>query len=294
MTTFDSYAAAKIANPNSEIVTTCDSWTGGDELKGKFEALNSDPRETHLVEHERWVICNPADHCQTVEKFLADGHKFVEGDICLRDDGDVITVTESVLDWNVKDELDGKRFILRAAALEEKPNPALTGGDVNLIETLFDGFNRITGERDYDSAYDIACEMLELEGEISKEEKPKRMREEYVKLDEGNFNVWDLKELLSVGELFSKTSDGRYVLYSENSPNYMLRHFSDYGVYRRVEVEVSERDAVAEILEGGQDTPYFEFNGEFMIIDGGVSIKQLRAITDILDNSGKFKLVEGK
>ena len=56
----------------------------------------------------------------TVEKFLADGYKFVVGDICLHHDGDVVTF-KYVNDWNDPLPADDNRYVLRAAALEDTP-----------------------------------------------------------------------------------------------------------------------------------------------------------------------------
>lgn len=113
MITYNSYEAAKIANPTAIIYKASSGSYATNEV--------FNPELCTVIE------CNPADHCMTVEKFLADGHKFVEGDVCLRHDGDVITVTESVQDWNMKDDLDDKRYILRAAALEKPTESAVKG-----------------------------------------------------------------------------------------------------------------------------------------------------------------------
>ncbi|AUR92768.1 lipocalin family protein [Vibrio phage 1.177.O._10N.286.45.E10] len=123
MTTYNSYEEAKIANPESEIVTAGSKWSGSEEFKGKFEVLNSDPDEAHILSGECWVKCNPADHCMTVERFLADGHKFVEGDCYVDLYGDAQCAGDDFppLELNKPCQDDGERFILRAAALEEKP-----------------------------------------------------------------------------------------------------------------------------------------------------------------------------
>ncbi|QGF20985.1 hypothetical protein PP409_gp03 [Vibrio phage Seahorse] len=86
------------------------------------------------------------------------------------------------------------------------------------------------------------------------QEKP-RTKVEYEHLDQSNFNVWDLKPLLDNGELYSKTSDGEYDQYSKSSPTYMLRHFMEYGVYRKVERQVEWWEDAVEYLnsKGGFD-----------------------------------------
>jgi hypothetical protein len=126
MTTYNTYQEAKIANPDCEIVTTASKWTGGFDFIGKFQALdkynNEEGYATHIVDGKHgWAKCNPADYCMTVEKFLADGYKFVKGDVVF-DFGDVVSIdTEfDVETYNKTDKMDDRRYTLRAAALEEK------------------------------------------------------------------------------------------------------------------------------------------------------------------------------
>ena len=69
MTTYNSYEAAKVANPESEI------W-------GNTTPSFGVKSEMEIMEHSIFP-CDIEDYCMTVEKFLADGHKFVGGDICL-------------------------------------------------------------------------------------------------------------------------------------------------------------------------------------------------------------------
>ena len=180
MTTYNSYAAAKIANPEFAIFE-----------RGGLFGTDGDMVDHFDLNMRNYNECNPADHCMTVERFLADGHKFVEGDICLRHDGDVITITESIPDWNVKFSGDDHRFILSAAALEEKP---------------------------------------------------KRMREEYVKVE---------FEKLSDAALAVDGGDIQFNKYG-NQPidgKALALHYyntSELSFYLRTEVEVSERDEFIE------------------------------------------------
>ena len=113
MTTYNSYEAAKIANPESEIVTLSKK---GSEFNGKFEAKT--------IHHIGWDTCNPADHCMTVERFLADGHKFAVMDVFMSKDSVVVFITSKMMvdAMNAKSRLDCDSYILRAAALEEKPS----------------------------------------------------------------------------------------------------------------------------------------------------------------------------
>lgn len=68
--------------------------------------------------------CEASEFCITVKKFLSDGNEFVKGDVILRHDGKVLVSDESMIDWNIIDDDDHKRYVLRAAAIEnQKPIP---------------------------------------------------------------------------------------------------------------------------------------------------------------------------
>ena len=129
MTTYNSYAEAKIANPDLEILEARPDWDGSPEYVGAFIANKPDGNGgVPYIGKGAFQKSNPADHCMTVERFLADGHKFVEGDLIL-DEGSVYLVAgcKSQSNWyetesaNMPDCDDNSRYILRAAALEEKP-----------------------------------------------------------------------------------------------------------------------------------------------------------------------------
>ncbi|CAH9015467.1 putative lipocalin family protein [Vibrio phage 381E49-1] len=108
MKTYNSYEEAKIANPECEIYLDY----------SVFRTWRSDQIKSGTK-------CNPADHCMTVEKFLADGHKFVEGDVIFNTypSPTVDFISNSHLDnYNELDKDDDKRFILLAAALKPRDN----------------------------------------------------------------------------------------------------------------------------------------------------------------------------
>ncbi|QZI87850.1 hypothetical protein SIPHO054v2_p0051 [Vibrio phage 103E44.1] len=119
MNTYDSYAEAKIANPESDIFyAESQGFAPGD----KPGAAAS------------WVACEPADHCMTVEKFLAEGHKLVDGDVFLNSENDDVEVGKKYENGIVITEyeankptssVDDKCYILRAAALQ----PQFQNGD---------------------------------------------------------------------------------------------------------------------------------------------------------------------
>ncbi|AUR93305.1 hypothetical protein NVP1186O_70 [Vibrio phage 1.186.O._10N.286.49.E3] len=112
MTTYNTYQEAKIANPDSEISVS---------ISKVFAA--SDYVSNILLSGcvQGWNKCNPADHCMTVEKFLADGHKFIEGDIYLNSDGRTLGVV-NIPDYNnERSTIDCDLYVLHAAALEKIP-----------------------------------------------------------------------------------------------------------------------------------------------------------------------------
>ena len=119
MTTYNSYEAAKIANPEYAIFEYQRNFGTDEEILYLLDKLD--------VQSRAMKECNPADHCMTVEKFLADGHKFVEGQ------GDAYIDSKGIVRF-IGDEGYSKyacsdvrnihkahsAFILRAAALETK------------------------------------------------------------------------------------------------------------------------------------------------------------------------------
>jgi len=101
MTTYDSYAEAKIANPESDV------YSDGD-------LFFTSAVKTFMYDSAK---CNPTDHCKTLG-WLRDNHgaEFA-GDIILGHvSRNVIRITQDT----IKD-YDDNCLILRAAALEEKP-----------------------------------------------------------------------------------------------------------------------------------------------------------------------------
>lgn len=105
MKTYNYYEAAKIENPQGVIY----------EFEGCFSLFKGiDSKE-----------CNPAGHCMTVEQFLKDGHKFVEGDLIINVNGAVNEVRNDegeIFNKSGISELNNERYILRSAALENQMN----------------------------------------------------------------------------------------------------------------------------------------------------------------------------
>lgn len=125
MNTYKSNVECKIANPDSEIVTTGKNWSGDAGLIGIFEALildefsDGDDDGSHIIGDDAWVICNPANYCSSLKEFLEADLGLVEGDTFTNVNGSVETVTQWTEDFvNAKGgEKDRNRFSLSAAAL---------------------------------------------------------------------------------------------------------------------------------------------------------------------------------
>ncbi|AUS00809.1 hypothetical protein NVP1278O_74 [Vibrio phage 1.278.O._10N.286.54.E8] len=119
MTTYNTYQEAKIANPDSDIYFIDNKQYRTGEWIDQYNFGRSS-----------FVLCNPADHCMTAEKFLTDGHKFSDGDLVYTLYGSVVKVCDSkpssgafyYTSWiNIKIDESNKIYILRAAALESIP-----------------------------------------------------------------------------------------------------------------------------------------------------------------------------
>lgn len=111
MNTYSTYQEAKIANPESEIY---------ENDNGEFGT-----REQLSEVVGQYVLCEPKDYCITVEKFLADGHKFVDKDLYLGDDGEIKIIGKDVPAGVANNPVsdDDARFALRSAALNQTETP---------------------------------------------------------------------------------------------------------------------------------------------------------------------------
>lgn len=109
---YKTYAEAKIANPDSEIVTTDKRWSGCDDVVGYFEKR----MRAHQLSDDAWVVCNPADYCSSIKEFLEAGYIFSVGDFFIGIDGEVISV-RCANSSSVPYDDDYKRYILSAATL---------------------------------------------------------------------------------------------------------------------------------------------------------------------------------
>ncbi|CAM0032284.1 hypothetical protein VPHK122_0087 [Vibrio phage K122] len=113
MTTYNTYQEAKIANPECDIYATKISMGGRVEVFGVYVIIGNITSNYH--------ICDPSKYCMTVERFLADGYRFVKGDIYLNSNGRTLGVV-NIPDYNnERSTIDCDLYILRAAALENIP-----------------------------------------------------------------------------------------------------------------------------------------------------------------------------
>lgn len=116
MTTYKSYAEAKIANPDSEIVTTGKNWKWSKKAIGTFVACISGVANNHT--QDGWVICNPSDHCSSLKEFLDAGFKLVKGDAYVEVSGKCKVINNENSPFvNSSWKNDCDRYILSAAAL---------------------------------------------------------------------------------------------------------------------------------------------------------------------------------
>lgn len=227
MKTYDSYAESKIANPESEIY---------ENDNGEFGTL-----QQLLGSVGEFVICNPADYCMTVEQFLAAGHKFVKGDICLTHGGTVVKVRYAG-GWNQLSSYDNERYVLRAAAL-------------NQAET-FDVM-----------AQDIEAAEAGAVGEYSNE-KPKRMKAEYVPVEFDQ--AWQAVKAFEEGEKFYTHFQVQGWV-PINNVQQVVPNFEVKKIYRKVETEIDERqefiDELVRLNKTAKSPKLSDFFGE--IYDSG-------------------------
>lgn len=113
---YKTYAEAKIANPDSEIVTTNKRWSGCDDVVGYFEKR----MRAHQLSDDGWVVCNPADYCSSLKDFFDAGFRLASGDKIIGVDKSVWNIAEHS-EFNHPDEDDDEdvnRYILSASALD--------------------------------------------------------------------------------------------------------------------------------------------------------------------------------
>ena len=211
MTTYNSYAEAKIANPDLEILEARPDWDGSPEYVGTFTVNKSDGNGgVPYIGKGAFQKSNPADHCMTVEKFLADGHKFVRGDVVV--DAGKVGVIETGFEINAYNEPDGgdsSIFILRAAALEEKPKRV----EVSYV--------KVGAPCDFfDLKHEFRKEQLFFKNEIGKHETATTLVELVAAFD--GLNLY--RKVETEIDWRDELENHRYVL---NAPYYSMRNHPD-------------------------------------------------------------------
>ena len=264
MKTYPSYEAAKIANPESNIYV----------LGGKFQPGHEAARRG---EEE----CNPANHCMTDEEFLADGHKFVNGDIVLHGELVRYIIDDSYNEYNANCD---PIYILRAAALEEN-----IAAESDYDKGMREAMQKIAVSCGRKFAVDVGYEDLpELVHDLIELYKPKpaikpRTKAEYVKVDMKPKEIF--MAMLNGEEFYVFKTDlvhfdgEQFWRHASECKSRITFINHEHEIYRRIETEISERqefiEAVSEIL------PEFDK-------------RTIQPWIGKLYDSGKFKLVEGE
>lgn len=109
---YKTYQEAKMAMPLACIIHDTDN--------DIFFGMPS--REGAILTNDGCKFAEPQDYCMTVEKFLVDGHKFVEGDVYLNSNGRTLGVVNIPEYNNKRSTIDCNLYVLRAAALENQMN----------------------------------------------------------------------------------------------------------------------------------------------------------------------------
>lgn len=224
---YKTYAEAKIANPDREIVTTGKKWNGCDDAIGIFEKKMKE----HQMGDDAWVICNPADHCSSIKEFLEAGFKFAIGDIWLS--GDNILVIVDLVDarTNKYQDADENRYILSAVALNggckipAKPDAwtiynntlplcELTDDQAGMLFNAWRGGAKVELLADNDSWCDAVPDW---ELEISYRIKPKSEREMFI--DEAISHAIK-PETQSAKQMFGELFDSGKFKYIDNTQHF--------------------------------------------------------------------------
>lgn len=224
MTTYNTYAEAKIANPDSEIYV----------YGGRFlpEYLIQPSHETY--ERRGYFKCHPKDYCMSVADFMDNGYKYVDGDSYLGADGDVYTVGVdfSSVFANLKRNSAANRYILRAKALETQPAEVEIDNTPQQVESLSSA----------------ATTKLATKGATKVPTKV-----EYVKVEYNH--IWEIMKMQSEGVDFYIKSDDVESGYSlvQNNPTSLLVA-TTYDLYLRIEKELTWQEYVESIY------PFVEFS----------------------------------
>ncbi|AUS01641.1 hypothetical protein NVP1287O_68 [Vibrio phage 1.287.O._10N.286.55.C7] len=268
MTTYNTYQAAKIAMPLACIIHNTED--------GYFFGMPS--REGTTLSDDGCIFAEPQDYCMTVEKFLSDGYKFVEGDLILGCGDRVIKVDGSIQLWNSPEDADARNFILSAAALEEDKPLLQTGEEyehTKALNFIYDRLIIVHGEnQNFDYMHKLKNAIKLVEGvespcnQSAAKEKP-RTKVEYVKVVD---SIFDLRPDFEAGDLYISHCDGHYQqILSESS----LHLACAQGLlYRRIETPMTEREAFVESATH--------------ILKSGMSDAEYAGA---LFDSGKFKLI---
>lgn len=255
MTTYNSYEAAKIANPEDEIYKIGNSFMGEEAKNLGFPWI------------EQIKKCNPADHCITYNccKEFKSGMIVMESSRVLRVD-DARADFLNKMKGCVTDKKNwDKCYILNPLALS---NP-FDDGSVEHITCEITADRIGNALEGLISAYDI-------------KEQPKRVKVDYVKVED---SIFDLRPYFEAGELYfrwlgnGEEGSGGVGYDKITTESMLLCRYEEGRLLRRIETEITERDEFIEAM-----------SAILPVFDKRTIPSWIGRIYD----SGKFKLVEGE
>lgn len=284
MTTYNSYEEAKIANPEESVYKVLSN--------GLFISFDKEAEMIRdVIQGSDAKLCNPADHCMTVEQFLNAGHKLVGGDAFTGVCGKALIVGADIQELGINNrvESDSICFILRAAALEEKPF-LQTGEEFEHTKTLnfiYDRMVDVHGENenvDYMHKLKNAIMMVKNRespcNTAASGEEPKRVKVEFVKVEFAS-DKEKAEAFIGGGLRYFTHGKVKGDMERDTIPVTRLDELlCGNAIYRRIETEMTERDEFVEVIKRLQ---------EDYILNDNYDTEQFG---EFLFDSGELKLVE--
>ncbi len=293
MTTYKTYQEAKIAMPKACIIENTDS--------GLFFGMPTREGAT-LAGGSRFA--EPQYYCMTVEKFLEDGHKFVEGDIYLTPYGRVITAGSPVISTEhlnkYGNELDDC-FILRAAALDvmAQDNEAEETKAVAELPRVINITNckSLTIRRGLNVTVNGYRVSVGMNDEPEKPQPRTRTTYEKVSPNKDGGKYWEVARDWSEGyyEFFYNTNpsdkdNGVYKPFRDEHKA-LLNRYMNKNLYRKVERPIEWWEGAADYI----NTIDGEDNAEVEMLGKGLNKEHAQtAATLMLDVSHALEIIENE
>tara|TARA_B100001105_G_scaffold124157_1_gene99519 strand:- start:3134 stop:3952 length:819 start_codon:yes stop_codon:yes gene_type:complete len=269
MTTYNSFEAAKIANPEEDIYKLED---------GSF-ATGSWLQKSNFGEYT-FTLCHAKDYCMSLEEFRDSDKKFIAGDYFLSVSGRVVLIVEDdVSIANRMTSVEGQRFVLCAAALEEKEKPKTESDyDKGMREAMKKIAKSCGRSFCTDIGYEELPDLVDSLINPKPEEKPKRVKESFERVDCKSIDFWEVaKEYQSKMHIFWKFSNGSKVVQDLEQ---LVEQYRKNEIYRRIETEISERDEFIKKVEAIAEDITSDSEWSFA------------CIATAMFDSGEFKLAE--